>query len=146
MASRAASCKVPDMFTVLPGKPRDSQRSTSFQFSQFVTGLKSVGESTGHLQSDILHFGEAPSDTLSREAGVHNIAKLSMSVTCAVFRRRIRELLGTVLCASKRLPYPNRKFEPVACDAPMVKSGLFRTYLAVQGSKIVRRVPYSGIN
>jgi hypothetical protein len=31
-------------------------------------------------------------------------------------------------------------------DAPWLKSGLLRTYLAVRGSEIVRRVPYSEIN
>jgi hypothetical protein len=142
MVSNAASCKVPDMFTVLPGKPRDSQRSMSFQLSQFVA--KQIGEPTEHLPGDVPHYWEASSDALSREGGIQGISKRSVSVTCAVLRRMMKEWLGTVPCASKTLPYPNRKFMTFSCDAPLAKSGLFRTYLAVLGSEIVRRVPYPG--
>jgi hypothetical protein len=111
-----------------------------------VTGLKLGGEKTAHLPSDVLHFGEVPTYALSREAGVHNTAELSVSVPYAVLRTKSREMVGTVPCASTTFPYPNKKFAPFSCVVPVVKSGLLKTYFAVRGSEMVRRVIYSGIN
>jgi hypothetical protein len=42
----------------------------------------------GHLPRSVPHYGEVSTDALSREAGVHYIAKLSVSVTCSVLRKK----------------------------------------------------------